>query len=139
MLDTNVLVSALIFDRGRLAWLRDAWTARLVIPLVSRTTAQEFLDVTAYPKFRLPPALREALVALYLPFCESITRTDVPVDPAWCEDPDDLPFLELALAGRADSIVTGDRALLAAARHVAVPIITPTALRARLRDRTGIA
>ncbi len=52
-IDTNVLVSSLFFQRGTLAWLRIAWRARQILPLVSPMTARELLRVLAYPKFDL--------------------------------------------------------------------------------------
>ena len=33
VLDTNVLVSALLFPTGAVSWLRDAWQAQAVVPL----------------------------------------------------------------------------------------------------------
>lgn len=59
--DTNVVVSALVFGR-RLAWLRQAWAAGALVPVVCRPTVDELLRVLAYPKFRLAPAERQALL-----------------------------------------------------------------------------
>jgi uncharacterized protein len=53
VLDTNVLVSALVFRQGIMATLREAWQAQRLTPLVSRVTATELIRVLAYPKFRL--------------------------------------------------------------------------------------
>jgi len=41
-----------------------------------------------------------------------------------CRDPFDLPFLQLALVGRADHLVTGDKDLLSLAGTFARSIIT---------------
>ncbi|MYE25601.1 MAG: PIN domain-containing protein, partial [Gammaproteobacteria bacterium] len=41
-----------------------------------------------------------------------------------CRDPHDVPFLELALVGRADLLVTGDRDLLGVESSFACPIVT---------------
>ena len=46
-----------------------------------------------------------------------------------CRDPFDRPFLELALWGRADVLVTGDGDLLALARTFPVSILSPHALK----------
>ncbi|TVP81925.1 PIN domain-containing protein [Thioalkalivibrio sp.] len=43
VLDTNCIVSALLFSRGRLAWLRHAWQSGQFCPLVSRATAEELI------------------------------------------------------------------------------------------------
>jgi len=42
-----------------------------------------------------------------------------------CRDPDDQMFLDLALAARADVLVTGDGDLLALADKFPIPIVTP--------------
>ena len=41
VIDTNLVLSALVFANGRLTPLRQAWQARRVQPLVSRVTADE--------------------------------------------------------------------------------------------------
>ncbi len=66
-------------------------------------------------------------------WCE---RVIVPegIDAPECRDPSDISFLELALAGRADALVTGDGDLLALAPIFAVPIITPSELRQLIAD-----
>ena len=51
--DTNVAVSALVFRAGRLAWLREAWAAGTVVPVVCKETLAELVRVLGYPKLRL--------------------------------------------------------------------------------------
>jgi predicted nucleic acid-binding protein len=58
--DTNVAVSALLFRAGRLAWLRDAWAAGAVVPLVCRSTIAEPEQVLFYPKFDLDVSVLRA-------------------------------------------------------------------------------
>ena len=130
VLDTNVLLSALLFHAGSLSWLRHAWRSETIRPLASRDTAAELIRVLSYPKFRLTADEREDLLGDYLPSCETVTvpkRTGVPP----CRDPFDRPFLELALAAKADALVSGDKDLLALAGAFAVPILTPAAFRNR--------
>jgi len=130
VLDTNVLLSALLLRAGSLSWLRPAWQSEAVRPLASRKTAAELIRVLAYPKFRLTDADRDDLLADYLPWCETVIIS-APLTLPDCRDPFDLPFLELALAGKADSLVTGDRDLLVLATQFPVPIITPAELKNR--------
>lgn len=128
VLDTNVLLSALVFHAGSLSWLRYAWQAERIRPLASRDTTAELIRVLAYPKFRLSAEDREGLLGDYLPWCEAVKvpkRIKVPV----CRDPFDRPFLELALAAKADALLTGDKDLLALARNFAVPILAPAVFR----------
>ena len=134
--DTNVLVSALLFTGGSLSWLRAAWQSGAVVPLASRETTKELIRVLGYPKFRLTAQEGEDLLADYLPWCETITRrTDIDVPD--CRDPFDRSFLEVALSGRADALVTGDGDLLALAPTFPVPILSPHALQRLLRRAQG--
>ncbi len=128
VLDTNVLLSALLFHAGSLSWLRTAWQSEAICPLASRDTTAELIRVLWYPKFRLTADEHEDLLADYLPWCETVTISKVPENqfeiPA-CRDPFDKPFLELALAGNADALVTGDNDLLALAEVFSIPILAP--------------
>jgi uncharacterized protein len=99
VLDSNVVLSALIFRGGAAARLRDAWTAGECVPIISSATTQELMRVLGYPKFRLFAAEQEELLADYLPFCQAVrVPSPAPAVPA-CRDPFDLPFLQLAVAG----------------------------------------
>ena len=134
VLDTNVVVSALLFRTGALAWLRHASQAEAIRPLASRFSVGELIRVLAYPKFRLSDAVRDDLLADYLPWCETVTLTAALGVPD-CRDEFDRPFLELAITGRADALLTGDRDLLALAGRFAVAIVTP----AEFWDGFGVA
>ena len=86
----------------------------------------------AYPKFALDAGERRDLLDDYLPFCETVPVPDPPPAVPECRDPSDRPFLELALAGRADALVTGDADLLTLADVFPVPILPPADFRRRL-------
>ena len=45
VLDTNAVVSALLFEHGRLTWLRDAWSAGRILPLIDPSCLDELLRV----------------------------------------------------------------------------------------------
>ena len=121
VIDTNLVLSALVFAEGRLTPLRQAWQAQRIRPLVSRVTAAELIRVLAYPKFRLTPEEQRELLADYLPCCETVRIPDPPPKTPACRDAFDVPFLQLALAGKARALVTGDRDLLSLARGFACP------------------
>ncbi len=131
VLDTNVLLSALLFHAGALSWLRHAWQSEIIRPLASRDTAAELIRVLSYPRFRLTEDKREDLLGDYLPWCESVKLPNPPEVPD-CRDPFDKPFLELALAAKADALVTGDNDLLTLTEVFSVPILTPAAFQDRL-------
>lgn len=134
VLDTNVLLSALLFSTGSFSWLRRAWQSEAILPLASRDTTAELIRVLRYPKFRLTRGEREDILADYLPWCETVVVSNPP-DVPHCRDPFDRPFLELALVGQADALVTGDNDLIALSPTFSIPILTPNALKARLRER----
>ena len=137
VLDTNVVVSALLFDRGRVAWLRESWRAGRFQPLVSEATTQELIRVLAYPKFALNRQDIEALLADFLPYAATIAVRRTAPDTPRCSDADDQMFVDLAVAGRADALVTGDATLLALDGACAFAIETPAAFRERLGGGPG--
>lgn len=128
--DTNVILSALLFPAGHLAWLRAHWREGGALPLISPATARELTRVLGYPKFRLSTQYRMELLAIYLPYCESFDPAEK--CPIECRDPKDQPLLDLAQSGRADFLVTGDEDLLALAGQTAFLIETPEAYRRRV-------
>jgi len=132
VLDTNIVLSALLFPQGRLWWIRDLWTAGRIIPLVCSATARELIAALAYPKFKLGESEIQTLLAAYLPFTQAIDVSDDTVaDVPLCSDPDDQKFLRLAAIGRAGVLVSGDRAILKLAGLVPFAIESTTEFRNR--------
>lgn len=129
VLDTNTVMSALLFSNGSLSGIRHAWQSGAIVPLISKSTAQELIRALSYPKFKLIADERECLLADYLPYCESITHALEKTPVPGCRNPHDTMFLILALAGNADCLVTGDQDLLSLAGDFTTPIMTPAALR----------
>lgn len=136
VLDTNVVLSALVFQNGCLATLRQQWQSGTMTPLVSKATAAELIRTLAYPKFKLTPADRNELLADYLPFCTTAVVPDPPPEVPPCRDVADLPFLWLALVGKADVLVSGDKDLLALDGAFVCPIQTAEAFIANTESRS---
>jgi putative PIN family toxin of toxin-antitoxin system len=132
VLDTNVAVSALVFREGRLDWLREAWAAGRVVPLVSAETVAELVRVLAYPKLKLSEEDTKDLLAHYMEHAEAVREAGASVRVPACRDPDDRKFLQLAYAAKADALVTGDEDLLTLSGKSRIPILTPDALKAEL-------
>ena len=128
VLDTNVALSALVFRAGAAGQVRQAWQRGLVLPLASTATVQELVRVLAYAKFRLSKAEQDELLADYLPYAETVRIPQPPPRVPDCRDVLDLPFMHLAMAGKAQVLVSGDRDLLAIAaefeRTSACPIVS---------------
>jgi putative PIN family toxin of toxin-antitoxin system len=122
VVDTNVFVSAALKDQSLPALAVHIVEERDVL-LKSLATERQLFDVLARPHFALLSApathawLRELLAA-----AEPVTITG---GIAACRDPTDNKFLELAVNGHADLIVSGDADLLALNPFRGIPIVPP--------------
>ena len=96
VLDTNCLISALIFSRGKFAWLREAWQTKRFTPPASHDTVSELLRVLAHPKFKLTRDEQETLLADFLPYVETVKIDQTPESLPDIRDADDIIFLVLA-------------------------------------------
>ena len=98
--------------------------------MVSEATLAELADVAGRAKFDpyVSIADRQAFIRLLGGIAElvPIVRT-----VRACRDPGDDKFLEVAVNGRADLVITGDRDLLALDPFMGVSILTPAAYLAR--------
>lgn len=132
VLDTNVVVSALLFERGQLAWMRELWATGRIVPLASQATTRELIRVLGYPKFGLDEDDLEAVLAAYLPFTVVVkVPARAPSGLPQCRDPHDQAFLRVAAAGRAEVLVSGDRALLVLTGRTTFAIESPEQFRKR--------
>ena len=73
VLDTDVVLSALVFPHGQLARLRLEWHLASFRPLASTATTQELVRALTYPKFRLTVEDQRELLADYLPYCTPVS------------------------------------------------------------------
>jgi putative PIN family toxin of toxin-antitoxin system len=126
VLDTNILVSALLF-KGELAGIVDLWKKGRIIPVLSKETFAEFKAVLEYPKFSLTgQEIKMIIEEEVLPFFE-ITETKDRINGV-CRDPDDDKFISCAVSASADFIVSGDRDLLDMGKYESVKIISASVL-----------
>ena len=125
--DTNILVSALVFPGGR----GDAALRRVIARtdqlVMSKPVLDELLDVLSRKFAREAEELAHVAV-----FVSELAMVVAPKRRLRIvqDDPDNR-ILECALAGRAEAIVTGDKALLALESFRNIPVVT---LRAYLGD-----
>jgi len=121
--DTNVLVSALLFDRSKPA--RAFFVAlRAGEVLVSADVISELSDVLGREKFRRYVSGEERGRFLRSLLRET-TLVEVRGKVRACRDPKDDKFLELAVNGNADCIVSGDDDLLTLGPFRGIRILTP--------------
>jgi putative PIN family toxin of toxin-antitoxin system len=127
VLDTNVLLSALMATDSPSAEILTFWQNRKISVLTAAEQIAEIARVTRYPRIRarLLPALAGRLVSRLRDVAivvEKLPRVDL------SPDPDDNYLLALAEAGQAQFLVTGDKPLLGLKRYKSTRIVTPTAL-----------
>ena len=118
VLDTNVLLSLFVFADSRYAPLRGRLESGAWLALTDARCLHEFQRVLAYPMFSLDAAAQAAALEAYARLATVVTAP--PADPVAlpeCEDPDDQKFLELARDGKAQWLVTSDKALLKLGRR----------------------
>ena len=127
VLDTNILLSALISPHGSPDTIYRAWIAGRFELLTSTTQLEELRRASRYPKFKdvLQPHrvgtminnIKNAVMLIELPPKHELA------------DPNDAFLLSMAEAGQADYLVTGDhRAGLLQRKHIGrTLILTPKA------------
>jgi putative PIN family toxin of toxin-antitoxin system len=127
ILDTNVLLSALLSPLGVPAKLLDGWEKKKFSLVACDTLIAELRDVAARPFFRtrLRAGAAELLAAGVRDF--SLFCRDLPTCPI-APDPKDTYLLALAEASQADFLVAGDKQLLSLQHHKSTRIITPAAM-----------
>jgi len=138
VLDANVLVSALLAPRGVPAQLLELWQQGRFELLVSAETLAELERVLQYPRLRSRYALPDEQVGVFLRLLPHYAVVVVPAIrlQVITSDPDDDRYLECALAGGAEVIVSGDGHLLALGSFQGIEILTPGAFLALLPDLT---
>jgi putative PIN family toxin of toxin-antitoxin system len=129
VVDVNILVRALIKPDGSvgpvLQRLRDA----AFTLLYSEPILEELLDVLSRPRIRAKYQLEEDDIETVLLL---VLLRGEPVVPSRrvtsCRNPLDNKFLEVAMAGKADVIVSGDQDLLVLSPFEGIPIASPATL-----------
>ena len=116
VLDTNVMVRGLGNSQSPSGQILEFCDRRMVIAMVSRVVLAEYRNilndpevVAKYPSFSAMKV--EAQLARLAYIGDMIRNTRVRFE--FPRDPKDAKFVELAIAGEAAAIITGDRDLLA--------------------------
>ena len=122
VLDTNVLVSGMLW-KGNPEKILHAWKAGKFELITFLATLAELQRVLRYPRIAMPEDMIKEWIDLLL---ENSTVVDpkIRID-AIKNDPPDNRFLECALAGNADYIVSGNNHLLDLREFKGIKIILP--------------
>lgn len=128
VLDTNVLISAIVFGGKPREVLEKVIAGRYTMAISAEMLA-EFQWVLEGRKFRYPAAIVRNIVSELLAVAELVRPTTkvehIKVDPA------DNRILECALESRAAYIVSGDKHLLGLGRFEGITILDTAAFLAR--------
>ncbi len=124
VLDTNVLVSALISTSGNPALLLDRAGEKYTL-FISKDILIEFKDVISRDKFGFTDDEINTIIEAIISFSET-ANPEIKLDVIR-SDPDDNKILECAVACGASHIVSGDRHLLGLKEYCGINIITPKA------------
>jgi putative PIN family toxin of toxin-antitoxin system len=126
VIDTNVFVSGLISGTGSPAQVLRAIQDKRVIHLVADPIVEEYLRVLDYPQIRRFKKITDEFVAdiaAYLVY--QTERVELVSKIKLSPDPDDDVFLETAVDGNANLLVTNDKGDLLSLRVVeGIPIVS---------------
>jgi len=133
VIDTGVLISALISRRGTTGAVLSALRNGRFTAIYSTELIVELIEVLERPIFRekyhiLPEDVMSVINLIRL-------RGELVIPDKKIElyrDPKDDKFLEAALEGRADCIVSGDADLLDMVSFVNIPILRPAQFMERI-------
>lgn len=136
VLDTNVLVSGLLSPYGPPGEIVRLVSAGLMTLCLDARIVAEYRDVLVRPRFGFDPDVVATLVEYLESSGEMVAGRPLTVR---LPDPDDEAFLEVALAGNADCLVTGNLVHYPPEARAGVVVLPPSGLveryRANLADR----
>ena len=124
VLDTNILVSGLL--GGTTTEVIRRWRVGAFDLILSEEIIAEYTAVLIRPKFGLPRWVIQELLGYIREKAEWVVPSGEIA--AVARDPSDNMFLEAAVAGQADWIVSGDNDLLDIGEFEGIPIIPPLEL-----------
>jgi uncharacterized protein len=126
VIDTNVFVSALISGSGPPSKILRAVQSKRITHLVSDPIVEEYLRVLEYPRIRKFKKVSDAFIADIAAYLLYHTeRVELVAAVKLSSDPDDDKFLNTAIDGRAEMLISGDKADLLSLRMIEdIPILS---------------
>jgi len=126
VIDTNVIVSSVIKKTGVTFSLIEKWKKKGFILLLSEPIIKEILEVLSRPRIRaISKMSKEEIREFGLLLYEGSRLIEPATSIIACQDPDDNKFLECAVSGEADYIVSKDKHLLDLEEYEGIKILTP--------------
>ena len=127
VVDTNVFISALLSPQGIPSQLFQYWGQHFFDLLVSEESMDELVRVLQYPKIRKGLRSTDGELAEFVRLFREKGLLVTPQETirAITADVSDNLYLEMAVAGDAQCIVSGDKHLLRLQEYQGIPILTP--------------
>lgn len=122
ILDTNVFISGIFFS-GPPSQILKAWEKQRLQIVLSQQILVEYQIVAENISSKFPLVDISPIIELITIYGQFIDTQGVEI--TICEDPDDDKFIECAIAGKCDIIVSGDRHLLKLADYKGIKILKP--------------
>jgi len=133
VIDTGVLVSAMIRRQGTTGEILSALRDGRFIAIYSTDLLVEIIDVLGRSGLRAKYHIELEDIIVVINMIRLRGDLVIPTRKvSVCRDPKDDKFLEAALAGGADCIVSGDADLLVLTQFENIPILRPAEFLARL-------
>ena len=133
VIDTGIFVSALIRPQGRTGAVLQALKEERFTLIYSTDILVEIIDVLGRDKFRVKYHIRPEMVAALIDLIRLRGELVIPSQKVTaCRDPKDDIFLEAALEGKAEYIVSGDLDLLDMKSFEDMPILRVAEFLARI-------
>jgi putative PIN family toxin of toxin-antitoxin system len=123
VLDTNVLVAGLLSPFGPCAEIVRMVSSGLLTLYLDARILSEYDEVLRRPKFQFQTDKVDVLLD-YIEHQGQVVASAPLAEPL--SDPGDHPFLEVALAGRALCLVTGNRAHFPARQCQGIKVLSPS-------------
>jgi len=122
VLDTNVLISGIFFS-GPPSKILTHWRKGNFTAVISEPIILEYTRVAEEISKKFPEVDIFEILELFILNSEIVDTGGLKITD--CEDPDDNKFLECAVAGNCDFIVSGDKHLLKLSAYQGIEIVAP--------------
>jgi putative PIN family toxin of toxin-antitoxin system len=122
ILDTNVFISG-IFFRGPPSQILENWQKQRFQIVLSEHILIEYQRVAEELSYKYPQVDIAPIIELVTIYGQLIDTKSI--DISLCEDPDDDKFIECAVAGKCDIIVSGDKHLLKLSGYKGIKVLKP--------------
>ena len=122
ILDTNVFISGIFFS-GPPSQILQAWQNESFQIVLSEQILSEYQRVADELSYKYAQVDIAPIIELVTIHWKLIDTKGIEI--SICEDPDDDKFVECAIAGKCDIIVSGDKHLLKLAGYKSIKILRP--------------